>query len=118
MKNKIKEFINKIINWCLVKYFTFKGKRISKQYQKGSTYYNAIKNCYAIYRGDNKFYESRQVLIPEIGTIFYDSRTVEYTNLQIGLFKDLWVPATAEIKTDCGPELINNPYSYKSKTNG
>lgn len=119
MKNKIRLLLNKlkvirdkVITWFITKHYTRKGKKIAKKYVIGKTYYNAIKNCYAIYRGNKRFYESRQVLEPTYGITFYDSRTVEYTDLQIGLFKDLWVPAEVQIVTDCGPELMNNPYKF------
>lgn len=102
-----KETKNKIVNKLITKHFTNKGKRIAKTYQVGETYYNVMKKCYGIYRGNNTFYESK--VLNTNGITFYDSRNVTYTDLQIGLFQ-LWEKKYAKVETNCGPELYNNPY--------
>ena len=107
---KIKVLKNTIVTWYLTKKFSRNGKKIAQKYVVGQTYYNEIKNCYGIYRGNNKFFETKQILEPTYGIEFYDSKEVEYTDLQIGLFKDLWVRKNVNVRTDCGPELMNNPF--------
>ena len=106
MKNKyqnIKMFLktikNNIINWVVIKYYTFKGYKISKKFIEGATYYNTLKKTYGIYRGNNTFYETRQCCDNMYGVVFYDSRDIKYTNFQIGLFK-LWEKVSnVEIET-------------------
>ena len=113
MLKKIRAFLKKIkndvINKILIIYYTNKGKRIARKYVVGKTYYNIMKNCGAIYRGNNVFYETRQVIDEKYGVVFYDSRNVTYTNLQIGLF-NLWKQQDIEVQTEFGTELKNNPY--------
>lgn len=114
MKNKIKEIVNKIINWSIVKYYTYKGKKISKTYVIGKTYYNNMKKCYGIYRGNNMFYEQKEVIDNKYGVQFYDTRNVTYTYLQIGLFK-LWEQKDIKIDTDSsdiidGNKLLSEKY--------
>lgn len=104
---KVKKTTNNIITQLVTKHYTRKGKKIAKTYKVGSTYYNVMKKCYGIYRGNNTFYESK--VLETNGITFYDSRNVTYTDLQIGLF-ELWEEKYAKVETDCGTELMNNPY--------
>ena len=110
IKALLKTIKNNVINWIIIKYYTFKGYKMSKNFIEGETYYNTLKKTYGIYRGNNTFYETQQCCDNMYGVVFYDSRNIKYTNLQIGLFK-LWVKTDGvKIETDCGPELLNNSY--------
>ena len=95
-----------VLNWLIIRYFTIKGWRMSKKFIKGRTYKNTLANTYGIYRGNNTFYETKTCVVPEAGTIFYDSRDVKYANLQIGLF-ELWIPADVEVDTSDDIRTIN-----------
>lgn len=86
----LKKIKNGIINLFIIIYYTFKGWKMAKKFVIGKTYKNTLTNTYGIYRGNNTFYETKTCVVPEAGTIFYESRDKKYTNLQIGLFK-LWI---------------------------
>lgn len=103
----LKGIKDSVLNWLIIRYYTFKGWRMSKKFIEGKTYKNTLANTYGIYRGNNTFYETKTCVVPEAGTIFYDSRDRKYTNLQIGLF-ELWIPADVEVDTSNDGPTINN----------
>lgn len=100
--------MRKVFNWLTEKiilpifrkFKILKGKRVAKKYIVGKTYYNRMKGCYGIYRGNNTFYETKYVTDKMYGVVFFDSKDIKYTDLQIGLFKNLWTLSDCNIITN------------------
>lgn len=88
--------MKKIINFCIIKYYQIKGYFRSKKLQKNTTYFGGVNKTYAVYMGDNTFYETKQYDCG-MGVMFVDSKPRKYNYLQLGLFD--WT-ICGEIKTE------------------
>ena len=91
----MKRLFIKILNWFLVKYYQIKGFFRSKKLKKNYTYFGGVNKAYAIYMGDNTFYEQKTYNCGA-GVLYTDASPRKYNYLQLGLFE--WT-LCSEIKT-------------------
>lgn len=76
---------NKIIQWCLKRYYSIKGWILSHKLKENQLYFGGVNNTYGYYRGNKTFYETKNYQVN--GVQFFDGKARKYNNLQLGLFK-------------------------------